>query len=88
MVVKVVIYTTSLRETISKLSEGQKEEIDNIESIVNINETNKEGVIEKIVCFVEKRKPENCINFIFGCIKHSAQIRAKERESLLFLFMK
>ena len=74
----------SLKEALSKLSEDQKEEIDVIESIVNTNETNKENTKEKVFRFVEKRKPENCINFILGCLEHASQIRPKERESILF----
>ena len=77
--------TNSLNEIVSKLSADQKEEIDVIESIVNTNEENKENTKEKVFRFIEKRKPENCINFIFGCIKHVTEIRPKERESLLFL---
>ena len=77
--------TNSLKEVVSKLNENQKEEIDVIESIVNTNEENKENTKEKLFRFIEKRKPENCINFIVGCIEHAAKIRPKERESLLFL---
>ena len=77
--------TDSLKEVVSKLSENQKEEIDAIESIVNTNEENKENTKEKLFHFIEKRKPENCISFIIGCIEHATKIRPKERESLLFL---
>ena len=77
--------TNSLKEIVSKLSENQKEEVCVIESIVNTNETNKESTKEKLFCFIEKRKPENCIEFIVGCFEHAAKIRPKERESLLFL---
>ena len=77
--------TDSLKETVSKLSENQKEEIDVVESIININETNKEKTKEKISYFIKKRKPENAINFILGCMNYTAQIKPKERESLLFL---
>ena len=76
--------TDSLKEALSKLSEDQKEEIDVIESIINTNETNKENAKEKVFRFLEKRKPENCINFIVGCLEHAVQIRPKERESHLF----
>ena len=77
--------TDSLKEALSKLSEDQKEEIDVIESIVNTNERNKENTKEKVFRFIEKRKPENCIYFILGCLDHAAQIRPKERESQFFL---
>ena len=76
--------TDSLREVVSKLSEDQKEEIDVVESIISTKETNKEDTKEKVFRFLEKRKPENCINFILECIEHAANIRPKERESLLF----
>ena len=72
-------------EVVSKLSENQKEEIDVIESVISTNEENKENTKEKLFRFIEKQKPENCINFILGCIDHAAKIRPKERESLLFL---
>ena len=74
--------TNSLKEVISKLSEDQKEEVDFIESIVN---TNEENTKEKLFRFIEKQKPENSIHFIVRCIEHAAEIRSKERESLLFL---
>ena len=77
--------TNSLKEVISKLSENQKEEIDVIESIANTSERSKENTKEKLFRFIEKRKPENCINFILGCIEHATMMRPKERESLLFL---
>ena len=77
--------TNSLKEVVSKLSENQKEEIDVIESIVNTNEENKENTKEKLFRFIEKQKPENCIEFILRCFEHAAKIRPKERESLLFL---
>ena len=77
--------TNSLKVCVSKLSENQKEEIDVIESIVSTNERNKENAKEKLFCFIEKRKPENCIYFIVNCIEHAAAIRPKEIESLLFL---
>ena len=77
--------TESLKETVSKLSDDQKEEIAVVEAIVNTNETNKESMKEIVFRFVEKHEPENCINFIIGCIKHAVKIRPKERESLLFL---
>ena len=51
--------TDSLNETVSKLSDDQKEEICVIESISNTNETNKESTKEKVIRFIEKRKPEN-----------------------------
>ena len=77
--------TDSLKEVISKLSENQKEEIDVIESIVSTSETNKQSTKEKVFRFVEKRKPENCINFILKCFQHAALVRPKERESIYFL---
>ena len=77
--------TYSLNEVLSKLREDKKEEVDVIESIIIINKENRESTKEKVFRFVEKRKPENCINFIIGCINYAANIRPKERESLLFL---
>ena len=77
--------TDSLKEVVSKLSEDQKEEVDIIESIVNTNEENRENTKEKLFRFIEKRKPENCINFIVQCFDHATKIRPKERESLFFL---
>ena len=77
--------TISLKEVVSKLSENQKKEIEVIETIVNTNETNKEKTKEKLFRFIEKQKPENSIHFIVRCIEHAAEIRSKERESLLFL---
>ena len=77
--------TDSLKEVVSKLSENQKEEIDVIESIVNTNETNKENTKEKPFRFIEKRKPENCINFILQCSEHATWIRPKERKSIFCL---
>ena len=77
--------TNSLREFISKLSEDEREEIDIIESIINTSEANKESTKEKLVFrFLDKRKPENYINFIVDCIEHATVIRPKERESLIF----
>ena len=40
--------TNSLKEVVSKLSEEQREEVDVIESIVDINEGNKENTKEKL----------------------------------------
>ena len=77
--------TNSLKEVVSKLSENQREEVDVIESIVNINEENKENTKEKVFRFSEKRKPENDVKFIVRCIDHAAYIRPKERESLFSL---
>ena len=77
--------TDSLREAVSKLNEDQKEELDVIESIINTNEANKESMKEKVIRFVEKQKPENCINFIVGCTALAADINPKERKSLAFL---
>ena len=77
--------TDSLRDVVSKLSEGQKEEIDIIESIINTNEANKEKTKEKLFRFLEKRKPEYCINFILGCINHAAKARPKEEDSFHFI---
>ena len=51
--------TNSLKEVVSKLSENQKEEVDVIESIVNTSETNKENTKEKLLKYIEKRKPDN-----------------------------
>ena len=76
--------TEDLKEALSRLNEDQKEEIDVIESIVITNKENKENTKEKLLNFVKKQKPYNCINFILGCIRHAANIRPKERESLLF----
>ena len=77
--------TNSLKEVVSKLSEDQKEEVDIIESIISINEENKENTKENVFRFIEKRKPENCIKFIVQCIEHATIIRPKERESIFFL---
>ena len=77
--------TDSMKEVFVKLSENQKKEIDVIESIINTNETNKENTKEKVFRFLEKRKPENCINFIVGCIDHAVKVRPKEMKALLFL---
>ena len=74
-----------LNEVISKLNKNQKEEVDVIESLVNTNEENKESTKEKLFRFIEKQKPENCLNFILGCIEHAANVRPKERESIFFL---
>ena len=76
--------TDYLRETISKLNETQKEEIDVIESIINANETNRENVKEKIIRFIQKHKPENCIMLIINCIERAVIIRPKDIDSLLF----
>ena len=77
--------TNFLDEIFSKLNENQKEEINVIESIVNMNKETKENTKEKLFCFLEKRNLENYVNFILGCIDHAAEIRPKERESHLFL---
>ena len=77
--------TLPLNDAVSKLSGDQQEEIDVIESIVNTNEVNRENTKEKVFRYLEKRKIDKCINFILGCINHAAQIRPKERKSLLFL---
>ena len=79
------ILTDSLREAVSKLNENQKEEIDVIESIVDMDETKKEITKEKTFRFIEKRKLENCINFLLGCIEYAALIRPKERKKILFI---
>ena len=76
--------TNSLKEVVSKLSENQREEVDVIESIVSTNEENKENTKEKLFRFIEKRKPENCINFIVRCVEHATMIRTKEREMFIF----
>ena len=77
--------TNTLKKVIPKLSEGQKEEIDVIESIINTNEANKEKTKENLFRFIEKHEIKNCINFILECIDHATKVRQKERESILFL---
>ena len=77
--------TKSLKEDVSKLSEDQREEVDIIESIVNTCETNKENTKEKLFHFLEKQKPENCLNFILGCFEHAAAKRPMEKESFFYL---
>ena len=69
----------------SGLSEGQKEEIDVIGSIINISKTNKESTKEKVFRFLEKQKLENHTKLIIECIGHATRIRPKERRSLNFL---
>ena len=79
--------TDSLKEVVSKLSENQKEEIETIELIINTSETNKENTKEKVFHFIEKRRSENRIDFILGCVEHAAMIRSKNRRPLLFLII-
>ena len=47
--------------------------------------TNKETTKDKLIRFIEKQKPDYCINFIVKCIRHAAEIRPKEREAIFFL---
>ena len=82
---KMEFLTDQLREVVSGLSEGQQEEIDVIESIINISETNKESTKEKVFRFLEKRKHEIHTKLIIECIGHATRIRPKERRSLNFL---
>ena len=71
--------TDSLRENISKLSEGQKEEIDIIESIINASEESYENVFEKMHTFLSEHGPEDWFEFFIGLIDYTVQIRPKER---------
>ena len=77
--------TDSLKEVFSKLSEGQKEELDVVESIINTNETKKENVKEKVFRYVKKRKLERNLAFIIRLIDRAAHIRPKEIKPLHFL---
>ena len=74
----------SLKEAMSKLSDNQREEIDLIESIVNVSK-DKEALCEKVINYIKKHSPENCELFILSCLKRIAVIRPKEREDLFFI---
>ena len=73
-----------LEKDIGKLSEQQKEEIYIVESIIRYpKEADKGKINEVIINYIKKRRPENCIMFIFGCINTSALINNKDREPLI-----
>ena len=67
---------------LSKLSKEQKTEIDVIETIINININNKEEATKRVLEFVEK---SGSLPFVVGCIGRAAEIRPKERETIMFL---
>ena len=69
----------SLKCIISKLSDNQREEIDIIESILNVNETNMDIMKEKLINYTKKHPIDDCICFIIQCIILKANIRVKER---------
>ena len=77
--------TCQLKEVISKLNEGEKEEIDFIETIININKEKIETTKEKILDFIHKRNPLGCIPFIFKCFELCTTVKPKERESIMYL---
>ena len=76
--------TNLLKGVISKLSNAQREEIDVIDSIVNINNSKREEAKTLVQGYIEKHG-NTSINFILGCIEHASEIRVKERESIMFL---
>ena len=72
----------AIDEVLSKLSKEQKTEIDVIETIINININNREEATKRVLEFVEK---SGSLPFVVGCIGKAAEIRPKERESIMFL---
>ena len=78
-------FTDKLHKTLSQLNDKQKEEIDLIESIINVNKETRENVVNKIIKYVGERRPENCINYIIRIISHAALIRPKVRPAISFL---
>ena len=72
----------AIDEVLSKLSKEQKTEIDVIETIINININNKEEATKRVLEFVEKSGSQK---FVVGCIGRAAEIRPKERETIMFL---
>ena len=79
--------TCALLDAVSKLNEDQKEEIDIIESIININETNKESTTEKVLEFLQNHIADKRLTFIYHVIDTAALIRPKERENIMFLII-
>ena len=76
--------TNLLKDVISKLSDAQREEIDVIDSIVNINNSKREEAKTLVQGYIEKHG-NTSINFVLGCIEHASEIRVKEREAIMFL---
>ena len=80
------LFTSSQKEVISKLGDFQKEELNVIESIININEDNKEITAAEIIYYANRNEyGENSI-LIMLCINTAITIRPKSREYLLYLF--
>ena len=74
---KMEFLTHSLKKVISTLSENQVEEIDVIESVINVNANNKEETLEKVFSFLEKYGFESRIMLIFSCIDLASLTRPK-----------
>ena len=72
----------TLKEVVSKLYYTHIDEVDLIESIIDVNEENKEEIAENIFDFLGSRKRLNFIYFVFGVINYASIIRAKERRTL------
>lgn len=70
----------SLQEIVAKNGESAVEETDIIESIININEENKEKMLKKISNFLKKYDQ---INFILKIADYAAIIRWKEQSSII-----
>ena len=72
---------------ISELNDSQRDEIDFIESIVNINDKNKEKTKEKVIDFMKRHVLGNSKGFFLKSMDHAAKIRPKEREHLIYLLI-
>ena len=74
------------KEVAPMLSSNQREECNIIESIIMHQDQSKdESIIHDVIEYMNKRKPENCKEFIFRCIERSANIRPKARRFLISL---
>ena len=78
---KMEFLTDSLKNVVSELNEDQFEEVDIIESIININSSSKEKTLEKIFSYLKKYGSDNRGMLIFSCVDLASLTRPKERET-------